>query len=567
MGARSRSPPRQPRVSEQLRHWLYDWAWGRCSAAAVIRHAQAFVRDGHEDEAIHALARSAGSEQNAERALRRLAPSEDGPPIVDIGLGDIPLVLPPATLFRWLAVEHPREFQVHLGAAPGGVAGWWAELLGMPEGPDFFSKHPWLRGRSPADLARHVPLVLHDDAGPISKRSSAYVRSFHSVLGVGAERESRFLVCSYLKGAGLEDRTWPALLDSFADLARPVEGEAWGGILLFMSGDFEYACNDLGLPHYNGAPRMCAFCGAEASDEVPHNDFTPGAQWRGKVYSNGQFLRHLRTPRHPAVSHPWFSRHTYRLDLLHVLGNNGVTASLLGNALWKLVRVASTTVPGDTQAARMDFINEDMRAFYTARRVENRLPPLRISNLTTEGGFPELHGPIVKAANTRSLAPFVLELQRRAVEADATESNRHCFKALESLCAAYDLVYAAGYFLNPVEQLTLERHLTRLGVHWQRLANLHAGQMAWQMRPKLHYAVAHVAAQARLINPRFVQTYGSEGLVGKYARYINRRRMGRMRQGCKGRSLRNTALDLLCSQCAEKRRRSHRNPLPSPSLS
>ena len=35
------------------------------------------------------------------------------------------------------------------------------------------------------------------------------------------------------------------------------------------------------------------------------------------------------------------------------------------------------------------------------------------------------------------------------------------------------------------------------------------------MRPKLHYAVAHLGSQALLINPRFVQTYGSEGLVGK----------------------------------------------------
>eukprot|EP00969_Alexandrium_andersonii_P338546 14962477-Alexandrium_andersonii.AAC.1 len=79
---------------------------------------------------------------------------------------------------------------------------------------------------------------------------------------------------------------------------------------------------------------MCAFCGAEASDNVPHNDFTPEAQWRNQVYTNGQFLRHLRAPKHPLVAHPWFNRHTYRLDLLHVLDHNGATGALIGNALW-----------------------------------------------------------------------------------------------------------------------------------------------------------------------------------------------------------------------------------------
>ena len=54
-----------------------------------------------------------------------------------------------------------------------------------------------------------------------------------------------------------------------------------------------------------------------------------------------------------------------------------------------------------------------------------------------------------------------------------------------------------------------------MGLHYQCLAGLCEGELAWQMRPKLHYAVAHLPEQCILINPRFVQTYGSEGLVGK----------------------------------------------------
>ena len=122
---------------------------------------------------------------------------------------------------------------------------------------------------------------------------------------------------------------------------------------------------------------------------------------------------------------------------------------------------------------------------------------------------------MVKAANTRSLAPYVLELQRRATTADPSDVNKHTLKCVESLNAAYNMFYAGGYVLTAAEADAVAHHLTRMGLHYQRLAFLHTGQLAWQMRPELHYAVAHLASQAKLINPRYVQTYGSEGLVGK----------------------------------------------------
>eukprot|EP00969_Alexandrium_andersonii_P057571 2537016-Alexandrium_andersonii.AAC.1 len=65
-----------------------------------------------------------------------------------------------------------------------------------------------------------------------------------------------------------------------------------------------------------------------------------------------------------------------------------------------------------------------------------------------------------------------------------------------------------------------------MGLNFQRLAALSAGELMWQMRPKLHYAVAHVPIQARLVNPRYVQTYGSEGLVGKICGVCKRSQNG-----------------------------------------
>ena len=52
------------------------------------------------------------------------------------------------------------------------------------------------------------------------------------------------------------------------------------------------------------------------------------------------------------------------------------------------------------------------------------------------------------------------------------------------------------------------------------LANITAGQLvrSWPQRPKLHYSIAHLPRQATLINPRYVQAYTSESMVGRVAK-------------------------------------------------
>ena len=39
----------------------------------------------------------------------------------------------------------------------------------------------------------------------------------------------------------------------------------WGGVLLFVSSDLEYACNVLGLQHFN-SPEPCCCCAANETD-------------------------------------------------------------------------------------------------------------------------------------------------------------------------------------------------------------------------------------------------------------------------------------------------------------
>ena len=176
---------------------------------------------------------------------------------------------------------------------------------------------------------------------------------------------------------------------------------------------------------------------------------------------------------------------------------------MVANVIAMHVEQASDVVPGESQETRLRFINDDIRGFYTDRRVQNRMPPLKMSNLYKDG-FPELHGSAVKAANTRALVPYAMCLQERAAAADPSAVNKHCLKVVQSLNDAIELMYAASYFLTEDEGKKLDRLLHRMGVNYQLLAVLTCrdGARKWKQPTKLHYAVGHLAEQAKLINPR-----------------------------------------------------------------
>ena len=90
-------------------------------------------------------------------------------------------------------------------------------------------------------------------------------------------------------------------------------------------------------------------------------------------------------------------------------------------------------------------------------------------------------------------------------------------KVVESFHGAYEIFYSGGVFLTDEEVAALDKHLTKLGQHYQVLQNLElaSGKTRWKSTQKLHYVVGHLATQARLTNPKFVQGYASESLVGE----------------------------------------------------
>ena len=165
---------------------------------------------------------------------------------------------------------------------------------------------------------------------------------------------------------------------------------------------------------------------------------------------------------------------------------------------------------GGTQEARLAVLTDRKDAFYRAHRVQNKLSvPLSLNVLFPEGranNFPSLHGPAVKASNTRSIIPWVAELAREFDIGTAFTGHRR--KCAESLDDLYRLMYNEP-IVFPRPALKRFQSLTRRCLRsycWLSHDAIRSGRFMWHIQPK-HHSMAEMAYQAEGVNPRFTQTY------------------------------------------------------------
>ena len=76
-------------------------------------------------------------------------------------------------------------------------------------GKEFIDNHPQLANKTPEELSYLVPLLLHNVAGPYSKKESVYSLSVGSIFGKGSEKESTFLVATWRKVATMSNAREP----------------------------------------------------------------------------------------------------------------------------------------------------------------------------------------------------------------------------------------------------------------------------------------------------------------------------------------------------------------------
>ena len=165
----------------------------------------------------------------------------------------------------------------------------------------------------------------------------------------------------------------------------------------------------------------------------------------------------------------------------------------------------------------MDELNARIQKWYVDFGVSNRMPPLKYSNLVSpsaeQTSFPELHGPAVKAANTKALVDFGLLLASELC--DGTVYKKRRWKVFRALARFNEIIEGQGMFMTDAALSELQEvtHSLLLNYSWLASEAAKAGQVAWGIKPKHHY-LAHIPYQAQLLNPRYVRNYLDEPMIG-----------------------------------------------------
>ena len=127
----------------------------------------------------------------------------------------------------------PREFRLRLGADTDKTTEFWRGFFHSPLRRRAANAHPFLAGKTPTDLAHAIPCAVHEDAGPISKQLSGNCLSWSSMLGVGPEKLTKFIMATSVKQNTTDQAAWSAILEDFdmlalgADMARDSHGTRW----------------------------------------------------------------------------------------------------------------------------------------------------------------------------------------------------------------------------------------------------------------------------------------------------------------------------------------------------
>ena len=92
-------------------------------------------------------------------------------------------ILYPHDVFGFLFSKFPGAFEVHLRAGPQKLERFWKQFLRTEYGKQAADRLPTLRGKSAQDLDHCIPLIIHGDACPVTKKRSAMFAQWGGLLG------------------------------------------------------------------------------------------------------------------------------------------------------------------------------------------------------------------------------------------------------------------------------------------------------------------------------------------------------------------------------------------------
>ena len=121
--------------------------------------------------------------------------------------------------------------------------------------------------------------------------------------------------------------------------------KGWKACVVALTGDLEYFQNEMKLQCYSHN-QCCWNCNCNKSD-IPHNDFRPGAKWKGTIKTAAQHRANPPT-KHLVMDIPGVVAESFAYDSLHII-KEGTASHTIGNCFWDWV--IGKTMPG-TQESR-----------------------------------------------------------------------------------------------------------------------------------------------------------------------------------------------------------------------
>ena len=289
-----------------------------------------------------------------------------------------------------------------------------------------------------------------------------------------------------------------------------MDGGFWRFILLFCKADEKTRADDWGLRHYNDAGENCPHCRCDRAAR-PWTDLRVGALWRNSCeMSRDEFVNRCRRPFHPIVASRFTWKYFFYVDAMHVLDCRGVASVVYGSLIDTVINLPSC---GRSQEERLRRVNLFLKEFYDENTGSCRLPWIKLSNVHLEA-WSELHGPAIKAANSRQAAPAMAALARELLE-PGDEEGGMVIEITSKLEEMYYCLAEAGMFFDAAALDHFTNVVLDFGLLQMRLRAFSAahGKFRWQVKPKSHKC-AHLPEFAGCINPRMVSCYADESHIG-----------------------------------------------------
>ena len=211
---------------------------------------------------------------------------------------------------------------------------------------------------------------------------------------------------------------------------------------------------------------------------------------------------------------------------MQVADCKGVTALVLGSIVSLLL---ADDRLGTSKDVRLQLINTMIAEYFDQQPGTHRLPPLRLASVTSDA-WGNLHGPVIKAANTRAAGPAFRGLCHRWFDR-GTLSDNSMRLAIDAPHEFYEVLHNELMFVSGGGINRLHAASIQLGTEFQRLREFAgvADRRDWHILPTAH-KILHYPYLVRVIDPKAVQNNGEEAQIGTVTNTWKRSISGRYKK-------------------------------------